>query len=156
MYDPPVDDCCDIDGLGTIELLAIKFPGTRFTGPIIDALNELVDRGTIRIVDAVFANRTETGEVRVLELGDLDQDSFAALEPLVEDILGVLSEDDVRRMGAVLKNGSSAGLMLVENTWTTRFNAAIACADGELLAARGVPRNVLGEIVGLQRAITPN
>lgn len=108
-------------GLGPVELLAVKFPGNRFTGEIIDALNALVDRGTIRIVDVVFAARDERGDVRTLELDGLDPESFAALEPLVEESLGILSDEDVARMGAVLHNGISAGLMLCENILATRF-----------------------------------
>ena len=58
--------------LGPIELLAIKFPGNRFTGEIVSALNALVDSGTIRIVDLLFATKDESGRMKVLELEDLD------------------------------------------------------------------------------------
>jgi hypothetical protein len=112
---------CDLDEgrPGPIELLAVKFPGYQVTGEIIDALARLVDLGTIRIIDLVFASKNESGEVRSLELSDLDSASYAALEPLVDDRLGILSEEDVTRMGAVLSNGSSAGLMLFQNRWAT-------------------------------------
>jgi hypothetical protein len=119
-------------GLGPVELVAVKFPGNRFTGEIIDALNELVDRGTIRIVDVIFAARDECGRVRTLGLDDLDPESFAALEPLVEETLGILSEEDAARMGAVLHNGISAGLLLCENILATRFSAAVGHARNEL------------------------
>lgn len=118
--------------LGPVELLAVKFPGNRFTGEIIDALNELVDRETIRIVDVIFAAKDERGDVRTLELEELDPESFAAIEPLVEEILGILSEEDVARMGAVLHNGISAGLMLCENILATRFSAAIGDVRSEM------------------------
>jgi uncharacterized protein DUF6325 len=111
--------------VGGIELLAVKFPGNRFTGEIIEALDALVDSGTVRVVDLVFVSKSETGEVRALDLPDLDTESLAALEPLVEDTLGLLSADDAERMAAVLQNGSSAGLMLCEKVWSTRFNDAL-------------------------------
>jgi uncharacterized protein DUF6325 len=112
--------------LAPIELVAVKFPGKQFTGEIIDALNELLDRGTLRIVDVVFASRSDQGVVRMLDLAELDAQSYAALEPLVEDVLGILSEEDVKCMGAVLDNGTSAGLMLFENIWATHFGYASA------------------------------
>lgn len=98
---------------GSIELLAVKFPGTGFPGEIMHVLDDLVDRGT-RVVDLVFASRSPNGVLRTLELEDLEAESVAALEPLIEDVLGLLSEEDVTRMGAALPNGSSAGLMLLQ------------------------------------------
>ena len=115
--------------VGPIELVAVRFPGNRFTGEIIDALGEILDRGTLRIVDAVFASRSEHGEVRVLNLAELHPHSLAALAPLVEDVLGVLSEEDAANMGAVLPNGASAGLLLLENV-----GRSLAIAECEALA----------------------
>src|SRR3954454_15336658 len=120
-------------GLGPIELLAVKFPGKQFTREIVEALDDVVERGTMRIVDVVFASKSQAGEVRMLELADLDADSYSALEPLVDDILGILSEEDVWRMGAVLQNGSSAGLILFEDTWARRLSEAVERAHGEVV-----------------------
>ena len=100
---------------GRVELLAVKFTGNAFSIDIIALLNELFDRGTARIVDLVFASRSHAGDVYRLPWYDLDLESFAAVEPLVEDNLGILSNEDVQRMGAVLDNGSSAGLLLFEH-----------------------------------------
>ena len=41
--------------LGPIEMLVVKFPGNQFSGEIIPALGELVENGTVRIVDLLFA-----------------------------------------------------------------------------------------------------
>ena len=40
--------------LGPIELLEVQVPGNQFTGGIIPALSELVENGTIRIIDILF------------------------------------------------------------------------------------------------------
>ena len=40
--------------LGPVELLFVEFPGNQFTGEIIPALRDLLDQGTIRILDLVF------------------------------------------------------------------------------------------------------
>ena len=111
--------------LGPIEFLAVKFPGNRFTGDIIQALNELVDSGRIRIVDLLFATKDEHGNMRVMQMDDLDAESLAALDPLVEDVLGIFSEEDVHRLSTRLDKGTSAGFMLFENVMATRFSAAV-------------------------------
>ena len=55
--------------LGPIEMLVVKFPGNRFSGEIIPALAELVENGTVRIVDLLFAVKNKQGDVKVLEFG---------------------------------------------------------------------------------------
>jgi uncharacterized membrane protein len=133
--------------IGPIEFVAVKFPGNRFSGEIISALNALVDSGTIRIVDLLFATKNEAGEMHVLELADLDSESLAALDPLVEDVLGLFSEEDVHRLATTLDNGSSAGFMLFENVWATRFSEAVANARGEVILHEHLPRAVVEHLL---------
>ena len=47
--------------VGPIELLVVKFPGNQFKGEIAPALQELVENGTIRIIDLIFAIKDEEG-----------------------------------------------------------------------------------------------
>ncbi len=95
--------------LGPIEMLVVKFPGNRFSGEIIPALGELVENGTVRIVDLLFAVKNKEGDVKVLEFGDLDPDIFGQWDPLVSDVTPMLNEDDARELTASLENNSSAG-----------------------------------------------
>ena len=43
--------------LGAVELLVIGFAKNQFTGEIAPALADLVDKGTIRLIDVVFVSR---------------------------------------------------------------------------------------------------
>ena len=88
--------------LGPIEMLVVKFPGNRFSGEIIPALAELVENGTVRIVDLLFAVKNKQGDVKVLEFGDLDPDIFGQWDPLVSDVTPMLNEDDARELTASL------------------------------------------------------
>ena len=57
--------------LGPVELLVIKFPGNEFRGEIAPALRELVENGTIRIIDLLFIKKDADGKVTANELMDL-------------------------------------------------------------------------------------
>ena len=59
---------------GPVELLVLKYTGDRFTGVPAAKIKGLVDAGFIRIIDVIFARKGEDGEVKVLELNDLDDD----------------------------------------------------------------------------------
>jgi Family of unknown function (DUF6325) len=117
-----------LDGMsvGSIQLIAVKFPGRRFTTDIVTVLNNLVDSGTIRIVDLLLATKDHLGTMHILELDDLDAESLAALEPLVEDGLGLFDDGDVCRLGARLERGWTAGILVCETVCTTRFSEAVA------------------------------
>jgi uncharacterized membrane protein len=132
--------------LGPIEMLVVKFPGNKFSGEIIPALGELVENGTVRIVDLLFAVKDKDGEVTVLEFGDLAPDIFGQWDPLVSDVTPMLNEDDARELTASLENNSSAGILLFENTWATRFVDAVSNARGEVVLNERIPRAVVQEL----------
>jgi uncharacterized membrane protein len=133
--------------LGPVELLVVSFPGNRFTGEILPALKKLVEQGTIRIIDLVFVARDEAGELHARELTELEPDLMASWDPLVDDVLGILSTDDIQQLGQALEPNSSAGLMLFENTWATEFRDAVVNANGQLVMSERIPRAVIDELI---------
>jgi uncharacterized membrane protein len=128
---------------GPIELVAISFPGNQFSGEIIPALQELIDNETIRIIDIVFAIKDEDGNVDVIEVDDLPEDQASAYAPTVSEVSGLLSADDVQRLAAALEPNSSAGLMLFENAWATKFVDAVANANGQVILNERIPRAIV-------------
>jgi hypothetical protein len=135
-----------MSSFGPIELLVLRFPGNDFRGEIAPALADLVDAGIIRVIDIVFMIK-EGGELHVLEINDLDEDTYALWDPIVADITGLLSEDDVQHLAGVLEDDSSAAIMLFENTWATRFVDAVLRANGELVLNERIPRRVIEEVL---------
>ncbi|MCC6626864.1 MAG: hypothetical protein IT340_05600 [Chloroflexi bacterium] len=129
--------------LGPIELLEVKFPGNQFTGEIAPALAALVEDGLIRVIDIVFVGKDADGTVTTFELSDLDDDTYAAFDPVVDEIAGLLSEDDLQAVAATLENNTSIGLLLFENVWAARFAEAIRQAKGEVVLNERIPRAVI-------------
>jgi hypothetical protein len=139
--------------LGPVELIVVKFPGSQFTGEIAPALRELVDNGTIRVIDLLFIKK-KNGAVATIEMNDLDDEDFAAFEPMVDELTGLFNEDDVRQLAQQLEDNSSAAVMLFENTWATRFRDAVVKAKGELVFNDRIPRVVIDELLR-ENAATP-
>jgi Family of unknown function (DUF6325) len=132
--------------LGPVELLVVKFPGNEFRGEIAPALRELVEHGTIRIIDLLFVKKDAEGTVTATELADLAPDLYAVFDPLVSDIAGLLADDDVQALAGALENDSSAGVLLFENVWATRFRDAVLNANGQLILSERIPRSVIEEV----------
>src|SRR5260221_14143829 len=98
--------------LGPVELLVVEFPGNQFKGEIVPALKELVEKQMIRIVDFVFVRKEADGTVSSMEINQLDDGEYATFDPIVADVTGLLSDDDIRQLGELLDDNSSAGVVL--------------------------------------------
>ena len=57
-------------GIGPVEYGVVAFPGNKFKGEIAPALGELVESGTIRIIDLAFVLKDSDGNVAGVELED--------------------------------------------------------------------------------------
>lgn len=128
---------------GPVEMALIGFPGSRFDEAIIPALAELVDTGTVRVIDLVVVKKDADGNITAAELSQLDDDEAAVFDRLDGEIGELFSQDDLAVAGAQLPPGSAAALLLWENSWATRLAAEVAGAGGQLLLHDRVPADVV-------------
>ena len=133
--------------IGPVELLVVKFPGNQFTGEVGPALKELVDAGTIRIIDLLFAITDPQGNITVVELSDLEDAAKGEFDPIVTDETGLLTHDDARQLAAGLGPDSSGAVLLFENTWATKFRDALVGAGGEVVAIERIPKAAVDAMI---------
>jgi hypothetical protein len=133
----------DAGDIGPVEYLIVAFPGNQFRGEIAPALADLVEAGTIRIIDIAFASKDENGEIAAFELSDLDPEVRQGLENLGAESSGLFSEDDLTGAAEVLEPNSSAALLVWENLWAKPVAAAIRDAGGELYDYDRVPHEIV-------------
>ena len=139
--------------LGPVELLCIKFPNGYVKDEIAAALTALVESNTIRIIDILFIKKSESGEVTMHEIDELDDADYSKFDPIIADVAGLLSEEDVQKLSQALNNDSSAALMLFENIWATAFRDAILNAKGELLLNERIPHRVIEQLLADQAEV---
>lgn len=139
---------------GPVEWIVIEFPGSRFSGAIIPALAQLVDSGTVRIIDLLVVHKDADGVASAVELDALDPDELALFEHLDGEVTGVLSDEDVALAAADLAPGSTAGLLVWENVWATTFAAAVRDAGGRVVAAERVPHEVVSAAIAAAEGVT--
>lgn len=119
---------------GPYEFILIVFPGNRFNGRIVPALRELVENGTIHIIDLVFLKKDAAGDVQTFELSSLEHDEVAEFDELDGEIDSLLSLEDIQIAARDMPANSSAGLLVWENVWAARFAEAVRAADGQVIA----------------------
>ena len=129
--------------IGPVEYLIVAFPGNQFRGEIAPALADLVEAGTIRIIDVAFASKDENGEVAAFELSDLDPDVREGIENLGAEAGGLFNDDDLMAAAEELEPNTSAALLVWENVWAKPVAAAIRDAGGELYDYDRVPHETV-------------
>jgi hypothetical protein len=139
--------------LGPIDFLALEFPGNKCDGSILANLLDLVQAGTIRIIDLVVILKDQDGNVIVRELQELDPDSIRVLDPLQVEVRSMITRNDVDAIAAVLANNSTAAAMLFENLWAVRTKQAMLDADARLLMFERIPHEVVEEALSDMAAI---
>jgi hypothetical protein len=137
-----VTTVADSDGvqLGPISYLIVEFPGNKMTGAGLAALVDLVDRGVIRILDLEFVTRAADGSVAAISLSDLDTDGTFDLAVFEGVSSGLLGQSDYDEAKEAISAGSSAGILIFENTWATAFVQGMRSGGAELVAAGYIPQ----------------
>ena len=127
--------------VGPVDVYIIGFPGNKFTGRIAPAIMELVEDGTIRILDLLFVMKDADGVITTVEAADIDEDGAAFLEI---DITapGALGSDDAEEVSDDLPANSSALLIAFENLWTAKIVDALRDADAVMIDSIRIPVDV--------------
>ncbi len=129
--------------MGPVEYLIIGFPGNKFKGEIVPAITELIHNGIIRIIDLVFIKKDENGNIKTIEMSDLDDEEGLAFDYLEHEINDLLNKEDITLAAQKLEPDSSALMLVFENTWATRLRDAIVNANGKLLENARIPDAVV-------------
>jgi Family of unknown function (DUF6325) len=129
--------------IGPVEYLVVAFPGNRFRGDIVPALADLVEAGTIRIMDLAFVGKDSEGEVVAFELMDLDPEVRDGLERMGVEVSGLFNEEDLMAAGEELEPDTSAALLVWEDVWAREVAEALRKAGGELFDFGRLPHDVV-------------
>jgi hypothetical protein len=97
----------------------------------------LADAGTIRLLDLLVVHKDDDGTLEAFEVDDLDEvDELRALETHIAEILAA---DDVAHLAAAMEPGSTAGVLVWENSWAAPFASAARRSGGQLIATGRIP-----------------
>lgn len=132
-----------VDELGPVDYIVVEFPGSKFSGEIAPALRDLVERGLVRVLDLLVLKKDEDGTIEAFELSDLDDTEIGELRSHERELAMLLSEDDVKAVAAAVEPGSTAGVLVWENSWAAPFASAVRHSGGQLVASGRIPIQAL-------------
>ena len=132
-------DEATLDEMGPVDYFVVAFQNERMNGKAFPLLLDLVDRGIIRILDLVFVKKEMDGRINGLAIADLDNDGELDLAIFEGARSGLMGDDEINEAGGALAPGSSAGILVYENTWAAPFAAAMRRSGAEVVASGRIP-----------------
>lgn len=127
------------EDLGPIDIVVIGYPpGAPMTGDAVPIMLDLVDRGIVRVLDALFVIKEEDGTFTGVDLANLDADSAGDLTVFAGASTGLISDDDIAKVAAEMEPGSAAMTIVYENRWAAPFAAAVRRNGGRLIASERI------------------
>lgn len=129
----------ELDELGPVDYLVVEFPPdtTNFTGEMATELAALAESGTIRILDILILRKDDDGSIEALEIDDLE--AVAEIVALEAEIAEILAAEDVVHLAEAMEPGTTAGVIVWENSWAAPFASAARRAGGQLIASGRIP-----------------
>jgi len=128
--------------VGPVDVYIIGFPGNKFSGRIAPAILDLVENGTIRVLDLLFVMKDADGAVTTIEAADIDEEGAAFLAIDVAQP-GALGPEDAEEVGDDLPANSATLLIAFENLWAAKVVESLQAADAVLIDSIRIPADVV-------------
>ena len=146
------------DEPGPIDYLVVEFPGrkTSVAGAMATELASLVDAELIRMLDLVIIEKGTDGSYEVSEFEDLaERDRLGDLRAVEGQLAEVLDRDDLDNVVQALDAGTTAAVVVYENTWAAPLALAARRCGGQLVASGRIPTPVLVDALDAARVDRP-
>lgn len=132
--------------IGPLEYVVIGYEDDHFTKEILPALNAIQASDLIRVVDLVFVSKAADSTVTVREVSELGEEERSPYGSVVEDLIGLLTAEDVDRLAEMIPANTSAVIVLLEHTWTLGLAEAVRRAGGVLFTGGIVTPEALAQL----------
>jgi hypothetical protein len=123
------------DAHGPIDFLLLEFTGGHDLSATAQELINLVDSGIIRLYDLVAIQKADDDTYAVLELDEYGEHLLI----LSGARSGLLGDDDLQAAADIIEPGTTAVLIMFENTWAIPFVGAALDAGGSVVATKRIP-----------------
>jgi galactose-1-phosphate uridylyltransferase len=87
----------------------------------------------------LFLKKDAEGGFEAYEATDLEDTEIGEFRAHESELAMLLSEQDVEDLAETIEPGSSAAVLVWENTWAAPFGAAVRHSGGQLVASGRIP-----------------
>ena len=134
----------DAMNIGPVELVVLAFPGSTVDPEAVAALQNVVERGFVTLLDLVYIAKDADGQVSQI---DVDEDlTDIGLAILSIEAKALISDEDLDVVRESLEPGTSAAVIVYEQTWARELASTVRGGGGDVvlhvqISARGSRRS---------------
>jgi|tagenome__1003787_1003787.scaffolds.fasta_scaffold20383846_2 uncharacterized membrane protein len=132
---------------GPADMYVVAFPDDHIPAQVRESLLATIASGAITLLDLTVVRRLEDGTIEILEV-DVLGDEIDLTEIEISGA-GLVGEEDLDQLTSELPPGTSALVVLLENTWARSVTAAVRDAGATVLAVERFPADVVNEVAEL-------
>jgi Family of unknown function (DUF6325) len=132
--------------IGPLEYVVIGVPDQKFTHALVSELNAIHSTGTLRVVDMIFITKASDGSVTTQEVSEFIEQEPEALATIAEDLMGLLTVQDIEQLTEQVPIGTSAIVVIFEHTWVIRLTEEIRKGDGTVLGGGMIAHETLKQL----------
>lgn len=127
-----------VDLLAPLDYLAIEIAAGSEPDAVLAPLRDLVEAGTIGVVDIAFVAVAEDGSVELLDSGAIATRVGRIGDVWAGSMSGLVDRDDAAVVAEAVTPGSIAVVVVYENLWVLGIADTVARSGGRLVADGGV------------------
>ena len=132
--------------IGPLEYVVIGVSDQQLKSALISELNAIQEAGKIRVVDLIFVSKAADGAVEMQEVSELVEKELAEYGDIALNLMGLLTDEDIKQLTGQIPPDSSAVVILIEHTWVIGLTEAVRINGGTVYAAGMVPHDVLANV----------
>lgn len=129
---------------GPAEFMVAQFDTDRPSPGVVQAILDLVESGTVRLLDLVFIERHDDGSVDIIELEQIGDE--IGLSDLTLDASGIAGDEDVQQIAELLEPGSTGAILVIEHLWAKELASRFFESGGVVIHSERIPAPVLNAV----------
>ncbi|WP_223692562.1 DUF6325 family protein [Leifsonia poae] len=130
---------------GPAEFIVAQFDSDRPSPGVVQAILDLLDTGTVRLLDLLFVSRAPSGEVTLLEFDDVGDEY--GLAGVTLEASGLAGAEDVDDITELIDPGTSGAILVLEHTWAKNLANRFFAAGGSVVHAERIPAPVVNAVL---------
>jgi Family of unknown function (DUF6325) len=127
--------------MGPVEYMITTFPTTTVDPALAQAIQDLVDNGTIAVLDFLLVAKDMDGSIAAVEADE--ESEFASFAIIDGEIGTLISEADIDYVGSGLMPGTCALVLVCEDRWASPLADLLRDSGGLLYEGARVPTDVV-------------
>jgi hypothetical protein len=130
---------------GPVDVVVLAFGEPKPDGSVAEELRHLAEAGTIRVLDAMIAQKTDDGRAATLDIEELPAEERQAYGFIDTGTRGFFDSEDADALMEGMAPGSAVVALAIEHAWARGLVDALERVGGQLALDVRIPAAVVDD-----------